>query len=78
MHPLHIKLNTLEIWCHSCGKWPGGYPQEDHAAEIERASEVRNKIVKFATKWDVIDEKAIARRKLVCTLSIHVSVFADA
>jgi hypothetical protein len=67
-HPLHIKLNTLEMWCHTCKKWTGDDPNNDHIAEIERAGEIRRKIVKLATYWNVMDEKAIERRKMERTL----------
>jgi hypothetical protein len=67
-HPLHIKLNTLEMWCHTCKKWTGDDPQIDHIAEIERAREIRRRIVKLATHWNVMDEKSIERRKMERTL----------
>jgi hypothetical protein len=64
-------LNTLEIWCHSCNKWPGEDKQLDHPVEIDRTLEIRNKIVKYVTKWDQsLDPNEIARRKMVLRLLI--------
>lgn len=64
-HPLHIKLNTLEMWCHTCRKWTGDDLLNDHIVEIERASEIRKKIVNFTTHWNAMDEKEFERRKMV-------------
>lgn len=36
-----------------------------HIAEIERATDIRKKIVKLTTHWNALDENEFQRRKMV-------------
>jgi len=53
-HPLYLKLNTLEIWCHTCTKWLGD--EDSFIGEIQRAQEIRKYFVCNSTMWNPLSE----------------------
>eukprot|EP01126_Amoeba_proteus_P058503 TRINITY_DN7554_c1_g1_i3.p1 TRINITY_DN7554_c1_g1~~TRINITY_DN7554_c1_g1_i3.p1 ORF type:complete len:183 (+),score=32.37 TRINITY_DN7554_c1_g1_i3:505-1053(+) len=59
-HPLYVKLNTLEIWCHSCQKWIG--EADSHELEIYFTERIRTGLLGLAKK-EQEDSELVERRK---------------
>eukprot|EP01127_Copromyxa_protea_P017550 TRINITY_DN5366_c0_g1_i1.p1 TRINITY_DN5366_c0_g1~~TRINITY_DN5366_c0_g1_i1.p1 ORF type:complete len:314 (-),score=41.10 TRINITY_DN5366_c0_g1_i1:35-976(-) len=62
-HPLYIKLNTLELWCHACQRWIGD--QDSNVVEIAQAMRIK-RCVQAIAKPRNIDIEMERRRTERC------------